>query len=232
MKLLAIETATEACSVALLCDDELHDRFELAPRRHAELLLPWIDQLLADAGLPKSALDAIAVSRGPGAFTGIRLGIAAAQGIAFALDRPLLPVSSLATLALGAAAAPGSQVLAAIDARMGEIYAGSYRIDADGLPQPVRPEWLITPDRFELAGVDGADWIARGTGLACGAVHLLDRLARRLVQADPEALPRAADLARIGRAMHRRGEGVAADRIEPAYLRDKVAQTLVERGKS
>ena len=102
MKLLAFETATEACSVALYLDGEVHERFDIAPRRHAELSLPWADALLAEAGLARSQLDAIAVGRGPGAFTGVRLAIALAQGIALALDRPVVPVSTLAVLAAGA----------------------------------------------------------------------------------------------------------------------------------
>lgn len=118
MRLLAIETATEACSVAILVDGDVRERFEIAPRLHAELTLPWAEQLLADAGVAKSQLDAIAVGRGPGAFTGVRLAIALAQGIALALDRPLLPVSTLAALAMRA---EGGRIVAAIDARMGEV---------------------------------------------------------------------------------------------------------------
>ena len=96
MNLLAFETSTEALSVAVLAGGEVRERFELAPRRHAELALPWADALLADAGLKRSQLDAIAVGRGPGAFTGVRLAIALEQGIALALDRPVVPVSTIA----------------------------------------------------------------------------------------------------------------------------------------
>ena len=110
MKLLAFETSTEACSVALWLDGAVHERFELAPRRHAELALPWAEQLLAEAGVAKSQLDAIATGRGPGAFTGVRLGVAIAQGIALALDRPVLPVSTLATLVPSARAVVGAAV--------------------------------------------------------------------------------------------------------------------------
>src|SRR3970282_890216 len=122
MKLLSCETATEACSVALWIDGEVRERFELAPRRHAELSLPWAGQLLAEAGMAKSQLDAIAVGRGPGAFTGGRLAIAIGQGIALALNRPIVPVSTLAALALQAS---GGRVLASIDARMNEGYVGA-----------------------------------------------------------------------------------------------------------
>src|SRR6186713_1488098 len=102
MKLLALETATEACSVALWLDGEVIERFELAPRRHAELTLPWADELLARAGVARSELDAVAIGRGPGAFTGVRLAVAIGQGVALALDRPVVPVSTLAALALQA----------------------------------------------------------------------------------------------------------------------------------
>ena len=102
MKLLAIETATEACSVALWVDGDVRERHEIAPRRHAELALPWAEALLGEAGIAKSQLDAIAVGRGPGAFTGVRLAIAIAQGIALALDRPVVAVSTLQVIAASA----------------------------------------------------------------------------------------------------------------------------------
>src|SRR5690606_24268749 len=104
MNLLALETSTEFCSVALLHDGAICKREEYAPRRHAELLLTQCEDVLAEAGLSRRDLDAIAVGRGPGAFTGVRLAISAAQGIALALDLPVLPVSSLAALAMDAPA--------------------------------------------------------------------------------------------------------------------------------
>jgi tRNA threonylcarbamoyladenosine biosynthesis protein TsaB len=129
MKLLAVETSTEACSVALWIDGQLRERFEIAPRRHTELVLPWADELLADAGIAKSQLDAIAVGRGPGAFTGVRLAVALVQGMAMALDKPVLPISTLAALAMQGSPVVGDSqgpdddrdILAAIDARMGEL---------------------------------------------------------------------------------------------------------------
>lgn len=229
MNLLAIETATEACSVALLCGGEVRSRFEIAPRRHTELVLPWCEQLLAEAGLAKSQLDAIAVGRGPGAFTGVRLAVALVQGMALALDRPVLPVSTLAVLAQGAQARPGTQVLAAIDARMGEVYLGAFAVDAAGLACALGDELLCAPAQPPaLAG----RWLARGTGFAASAGALRDALAQGLVAVDADALPNAADLLPLAVAAHARGEAIAPEQLEPAYLRDKVALTLVEQGKA
>jgi len=228
---LAIETSTEACSVALWHAGALHEQFDVVPRGHADRVLPWIDRLLAEAGVARGALDAVAVGRGPGAFTGVRLGIAVAQGVAFALQRPLLPVSTLATLALAAKAPAGSRVLAAIDARMGELYVGCYVIDADGLPQPLDDEQLLRPEALVLPGDEAAQWHAIGSGMACDDACLQRHHGSRFVSCDDTALPHAADLLRIALAMHAAGGGIAAEDIEPAYLRDKVAQTLVERGK-
>ena len=244
MKLLAIETATEACSVALWIDGDVRERFEIAPRRHAELALPWADIVLADAGLSKSQLDAIAVGRGPGAFTGVRLAIALAQGIALALDIPVVPVSTLAALAmqekgsgpLRASTGPGPSstrgrdrvcILAAIDARMGEIYLGAFDRDADGLVVPTGAEQLVRPDAAVLSG--DSCWLGVGTGFAADEGALARTLGGRLLQCDAVALPHAADVARLGARAFANGEAIAPERIEPAYLRDKVALTLVEQ---
>src|SRR5690606_4162543 len=121
MKLLAFETATEACSVALYLDGQVIERFGVAPRRHAELALPWAQELLQEAGIARPQLDAIAVGCRPGAFTVVRLAIAIDQGLAPALERPLVPVATLRVLADGAAAAGPDRILAATDARMGEV---------------------------------------------------------------------------------------------------------------
>jgi len=231
MNLLAIETATEACSVALSIDDRMIERFEIAPRQHAELVLPWIDELLVTAGISKRQIDAIAVGRGPGAFTGVRLAVAVVQGIAMALDRPVLSISTLAALAYEAKASPGQQVLAAIDARMGEVYLGAFRIDDGGLPIALADERLHVPSQPLLLPAD-AEWHAVGTGFAALDGALRMQLAERLSHCDQEALPRAAAIARLGLAALARGEAISADQLEPAYLRDKVAQTLVERGKA
>lgn len=241
MKLLAIETATEACSIALHVDGEVRERFEIAPRRHAELALPWAGALLSEAGIKRSQLDAVAVSRGPGAFTGVRLGIAIAQGIALALDRPLLAVSTLAVLAMrapsmratrGAADAVSDgdhAILATIDARMGEVYAGTFAL-RDGLPSGLGVEVLGPPATLVIPAVDThRRWHAVGTGLSAveGALHA--RLHACLATHDATSLPHAADLATLAVAAFERGEAIAPEAIEPAYLRNNVALTITEQ---
>lgn len=227
MILLAFDTATECCSVALSVDGAIRQRSELAPRRHAELLLPFIESLLAEAGLARSAIDAIAAGRGPGGFTGMRLAVAAAQGLAYGLDRPLLAISSLAALAMQAGAGSDDQVLAAMDARMGELYLGGFRIDADGLADPITAEWMAAPAAVELAA---GRWIGVGSGFAAADGALGAGLADRLLRASADRYPQADAIARLGYRALARGEACTPHTIEPAYLRDKVAQTLVERG--
>lgn len=225
MKLLAFETATEACSVAVHVDGEVHERFELAPRRHAELSLPWAEQLLAEAGIARSQLDAIALGRGPGAFTGVRLAIAIAQGIALALDRPLIPVSTLQALALRAPA-DQDRVLSSIDARMGEVYV-ARQVRVDGIWQQQGDEQVCAPDAVELP--DGSRWFGVGTGFGAVDGLLATRLADQLDGVDAQALPRASDVLALAVPMYERGEVLAPERVEPAYLRNNVALTLVEQ---
>ena len=238
MKLLAIETATEACSVAVLDHDEStqrHDvieRFEIAPRRHAELVLPWCDAVLTEVGIKKTQLDAIAVSRGPGAFTGVRLGISIAQGLALALDRPVIALSTLQVLAMRAFAllsfdhAQQNHIVAAIDARMDEIYIASYQSGHD-LLHLQGSEHVITP--ADAALPDQQAVFAVGTGLAAVNGVLAKRLHDVMLESDASALPHAADLATLAVAAWKRGEAVAPELIEPAYLRNQVALTLQEQ---
>lgn len=233
MILLALETSTEACSVAVLHGNQVLERFALAPRRHAELVLPWCGEVLDEAGLARGHIDAIAVSRGPGAFTGVRLGIAVAQGLALALERPVVPVSTLAVLAMEAAtlvpdgAATGVRVLASLDARMQEVYAGCFELSAEGAVA-IGPETVGPPGAVELPGGGGA-WVGVGTGLAALEGALQSRLGDRLAAADATRLPRAGRLARLAAAAWRRGEAVAPEQVEPAYLRNQVALTLAEQ---
>ncbi len=231
MKLLAFETATEACSVALYLHGEVRERFEVAPRRHAELALPWADALLAEAGVARSQLDAVAVGRGPGAFTGVRLGIALAQGIALALDIPVVPVSTLRALAAYAQSFVGEEdnVLAAIDARMGEIYAATFKCAGEAMIA-TSDEVVIAPSDYVLPHAELGDWFGVGTGFAAGNGILRGRLSARGFRGiDAGVLPHANDVARLAAQAYLRGEAIAAELVEPAYLRNNVALTLEEQ---
>lgn len=224
MKLLAFETATEACSVALYLDGEVRERFEVAPRRHAELALPMAQALLDEAGIARAQLDAIAVGRGPGAFTGVRLAIALAQGIALALDKPVVAVSTLQVIAVQS---PGERILAAIDARMGEVYVGAFARKGDELIA-ISTEIVCAPQAVSLPDSEN-NWHGIGTGFAAANGLLQQHLESQLVSVDATALPHAADVARLAVAAYARGEAVAPERVEPAYLRNNVALTLEEQ---
>ncbi len=226
MNLLALETTTEACSVALVHGDQLLVRSQLAPRRHTELVLPMADELLAEAGISRRALDAIAVGRGPGAFTGVRIGVALAQGMALALNLPVVAVSSLAALALEAEA-DDAAILAVIDARMGEIYAASYRRNAQGGLDQLVPECVLKPDQLQL--LQAEEWRVVGSGWKTYADVLRTRLTGTLRAADGERYPQAARVAELAVPEFLAGHAVAAELALPVYLRDHVALTLAEQ---
>jgi len=227
MKLLAFETATEACSVAIFDDGQVLERFEIAPRRHAELALPWAEALLAEAGLRRSQLDAIALGRGPGAFTGVRLAIALAQGIALGLERPVVPVSTLQALAWQAGTnAEGRRILTALDARMGEIYVAAWQVQGPAL-QALDGERVLAPEAYSLP--EGDEWHGLGTGFSACKGVLHTRLHPQLSQLDASALPHAADVAHLAAQALAQGGGLPPDALEPAYLRNQVALTLAER---
>src|SRR5690606_12568512 len=167
MKLLAFETATEACSVAVLVEGRVIERFELAPRRHAELALPWADALLAEAGVVKSQLDAIAVGRGPGAFTGVRLAVARAQGIVRGLYLPVVVASIVASQA---ARAHGERVVERIAVRRCYVYLVCYVRDDGGLP-PLDAERVIGDEKADITADACWHGVDTGFGAAEGALR-------------------------------------------------------------
>ncbi|WP_187670883.1 tRNA (adenosine(37)-N6)-threonylcarbamoyltransferase complex dimerization subunit type 1 TsaB [Zestomonas carbonaria] len=217
--LLALDTATEACSVALLHEGRVLSHYEVIPRLHAQRLLPMIKALLAEAGVGLGALDAIAFGRGPGAFTGVRIAIGVVQGLAFGLDRPVLPVSTLATLAQRTMRERGvRQVAAAIDARMDEVYWGCYRAE-EGEMRLLGGEAVLPPERAALPRGVGGDWFGAGTGWGTFA----DRLAVPVTSKDGNLLPHAEDVLSLATFAWARGEALPADQAQPVYLRDQVA---------
>ena len=217
--LLALDTATEACSVALLHEGKVLSQYEVIPRLHAQRLLPMIKDLLADAGIALSAVDGIAFGRGPGAFTGVRIAIGVVQGLAFALERPVLPVSTLAVLAQRALREQGAQqVAAAIDARMDEVYWGCYRAE-QGEMRLFGEEAVLPPEQARLPAGAIGDWWAAGTGWGSYGSRL-----PVLTSGEPQVLlPHAQDLLALAAFAWARGEALPADMAQPVYLRDKVA---------
>jgi len=217
--LLALDTATEACSVALLHNGQVFSRYAVIPRLHAQRILPMISEVLAEAGIAKSALDAIAFGRGPGAFTGLRIAVGVVQGLAFALNRPVLPVSNLAAIAQRAYREHGArQVAVAIDARMDEVYWGCYTL-VDGEMCLQGTEAVLAPERAELPRMAEGEWFAAGTGWQAYA----ERIAVPVYQRDAQLLPHAEDILTLGQRMWQRDEAISAQAAQPIYLRDQVA---------
>ena len=219
LRILAIDTCTEACSAALLQGDELISRHFIAPREHAQLLLPTVQALLAEGELSLSQLNAIEFARGPGSFTGVRISTATAQGLAFGAELPVLAMSTLQALALQGYRLSGiTTQLAAIDARMNEIYCGVFkRQEQDmiwvGEEQVCAPEHWLTQLQLEQPYYGtGSGWLAYGAQL---------NTAERNIH--PEDLyPLAEDMAYLSQFAWQRGEAVAAELAQPVYLRDTV----------
>lgn len=222
-RILALDTATEACSAALLNQQQIDARFEIAPRDHTQRILPLVQELLQLQQLELTALDALAFGRGPGSFTGVRIGIGIAQGLALGANLPMIGVSSLATMAQGAWRLTGAtRVLAAIDARMGEVYWAEYQRDANGEWQGAETEAVLKPEAAEarIAQLTG-EWATVGTGWQAYP-HLLTSANAKLVTTDV-ALPAAEDMLPLALSAWQRGESVAVENAEPVYLRNEVA---------
>jgi len=228
MRLLALDTATEACSVALDTDGERYSRWAETPREHGDRLLGMIDEVLAEADLDRHALDVIGFGRGPGAFTGARIAVSAVQGIGYALGCPVVGISDLAALAQGACRRHGDRrVIAAIDARMGEVYWGAYAVDDDGLMRAVQEETVAPPEAVPWPSGDG--WAGIGTGWERYPEALAERGGEALAVDRGRALPHAEDIADLATAAWARGGAVPAEQAVPVYLRDRVADKPRQR---
>ncbi|WP_421236517.1 tRNA (adenosine(37)-N6)-threonylcarbamoyltransferase complex dimerization subunit type 1 TsaB [Aeromonas jandaei] len=221
LKILAVDTATEACSAALLVGDKVFSRWEEAPRDHTRKILPMVQALLDEAGITLDKLDAIAFGRGPGSFTGVRIGIGVAQGVAFGAGVPLIGISTLAAMAQGAHRLEGAErVLTAIDARMDEVYFGHYEL-IDGRIQLVGEEVVSGPAALvEALGKHSGRFTCVGTGFETYG-ETLKVLADELVVSQVR-FPAAEDMLPLARTAWLAGEAVAVEQATPVYLRDKV----------
>jgi tRNA threonylcarbamoyladenosine biosynthesis protein TsaB len=217
VNILALDTSTEACSVAIWSDGAVTDLFEYGTQ-HSERILAMVDELLAESGFALARFDAIAFGRGPGSFTGLRIGAGVAQGLAFGADIPVAPISSLAALAQGVDA---PRVLAAFDARMNQIYSGAYVRNAQGIVELAGNESVAAP--LDVTLPEGNGWVGAGNGWDQYHVALLEHLSGRITDWRKQVHPFARDVARLGALAVQAGKAIAAEQALPVYVRDDVA---------
>jgi len=217
--ILAIETATEACSAALLTDGQLFSRFECLPQGHSGRILAMCDEVLDEAGLTLAGVDAIAFGSGPGSFTGLRIAASVAQGMATGAGCGVIAISTLAALAQSTDA---DRVFAALDARMGEIYSGFYIRDEQGMMRRSGVERVGKPD--DIHAPDKQDWTGAGSGFAAWGDEIVNSGSVAISQILPDSHPEAASVARLARDAFRSGGTAPAESATPVYLRDNVAK--------
>lgn len=222
-KILALDTATENCSVAVIDGDKTFFRSEVAPRDHTKKILPMVDEVLKEAGLKLADVDALAFGRGPGSFTGVRIGIGIAQGLGFGAELPMIGVSTLKAMAQGSYRVHSAeQVACAIDARMSEVYWGRFERQQDGDWSEVDAECVIPPALLaeEVKGTSG-EWTQAGTGWDAYAEELAPLSLP--TKAGEVLYPDARDIAFLAQFEFAKGNTVDAEAASPVYLRDKVA---------
>jgi tRNA threonylcarbamoyladenosine biosynthesis protein TsaB len=226
MILLAIDTSSNACSVAVQIENDIVEKHVVEPRAHTKILLPMITELLEEAAVTVADLDAVVLGNGPGSFIGMRIGASVAQGLAYGAGINIVPVSSLATVAAEAIVAHGAdKILVAQDARMDEIYLGRYHAGADGMPAAEASEQIC-----KVGGIEDLDssYVAVGAGWQTYPQLAQLNKQRISVQAEP-VHPRARYVLRLGREAYQNEQFVAPDALVPAYLRMKVAEVPTSR---
>ncbi len=221
MKLLAIETSTEYCSVALWQDGVVSERCERVGQKHSEVLMGMVDAVLKQAGSSIRQVAGIAFGKGPGSFTGVRIACGVTQGLALGLEVPVVGICTLQALA---EAAGRDKVIAALDARMGELYLAAYERSGDDWREVIAP-CLCTAE--SAPPLPGMDWFGVGSGFAVAAAGLQARYG--LSGSEASAVPQAAAVVRLAAPVFAAGGGEDAAQALPLYLRDKVALTTAER---
>lgn len=235
MKLLAIDTSSDACSVALMIDQEIIQDCQLSAQKHATVIMPMLDQLMSTAGVSIPALDGVVYGRGPGSFTGVRIGIALTQGIALGADIGVLGISTLQAIAQGCQREFGDQQVAAcIDARMDEVYIGAFsanvhlHMQATGLESVCKPAELNAPGI--AAGMVGFHWA--GSGADRYAKQIAEIYAEPKLQVRHGRLPQARDMLTLAKPLAEQQQLQDPASAIPVYLRDKVAKTTQEQKAS
>jgi tRNA threonylcarbamoyladenosine biosynthesis protein TsaB len=223
--ILAIETSTEVASAALLSGENMFSRESAGVHTHSETILPMVQSLLREAGATLADCDAIAFGVGPGSFTGVRTACGVVQGLAFGADLPVAPVVTLQAMAQACRELHGARdVLAVLDARMGEVYWARYRY-ADGAWATVVAPVLSTAEQVAPAG-DLTAVTACGNGLQAYAAAFAGR---GFAAMHPEVMPSARQIAVLGSAVAANGGAVPLEQAQPLYLRNKIALTTAER---
>ncbi|HEX9853509.1 MAG TPA: tRNA (adenosine(37)-N6)-threonylcarbamoyltransferase complex dimerization subunit type 1 TsaB [Woeseiaceae bacterium] len=224
MRLLAIETSSEACSAALQDGEVITERYRVEPREHTRILLPMIRELLDERSLTARDLDAVVLGNGPGSFIGMRISASVAQGLCYGAALPLVPVSSLAAIAAEVMEREkADKVAVAQDARMNEVYFAAFAANDQGLPVAQASEAIVPVDRRDLLRDTG--WTAAGGGWQ-RYPHLAAACSIAVTRSSAVIHPRAAHVLRIGVAAWRAGQSIDAERLQPAYLRTKVAEPV------
>ncbi|GAB1233252.1 tRNA (adenosine(37)-N6)-threonylcarbamoyltransferase complex dimerization subunit type 1 TsaB [Ferrigenium sp. UT4] len=232
MRILAIETSTEFCSVALWQGGAVSGRCERVGQKHSEILLGMVDGVLREAGRTVQEMDGIAFGKGPGSFTGVRIACGVAQGLAFGANLKVVGVCTLRALAEDSGK---DKIIAALDARMGELYLAAYE-QRDGALRTVVEPCVCTAG--DAPDVDGEGWFGVGSGFLESSTSspspgesgaLAQRYCKHLSGVDARAMPQAGAVARLAAVEFARGNAVDAALALPLYLRDKVALTTRER---
>ncbi len=226
MNILAFDTSSSACSIALLLNEKIIERHAITPMQQAKVILPMIHELLDSENMTLQQLNAIAFGCGPGSFTGVRIAISVAQGLAYATDKPLIPVSSLAAVAQAAFQELGwKKLLVAVDARIDEVYWASYAVDSGKLVKLIGKEAVSTPDNICLP--DKGEWY--GIGNAWEVYK--SKIACQPKQIDANRLPMASAILALARSLFLQGSVVAPRDAKPVYLRNDVAKKIPDQGK-
>jgi len=232
MKLLALDTSSDACSVALQLDNSISETQVVEPKQHTRLLIPMIRDLLRDAGIDLGDLDAVVLGNGPGSFIGMRIGASVAQGLAFGSGLKIVPVSSMAAVAAEVMEIySAAEVIVAQDARVNEAYLGIYRNDGDGIPIAVTEEVLQPIEKIDgLAAASASELFAAGQAWEkYPALRELNRAAiSKIVDVH---YPKARYLLGLGMRAWQAGEAIEPENLAPAYIRTKVAEKPREAGR-
>lgn len=227
MKILAIDTATEACSAALLYDNAISERYQIAPQQHTQLILPMLQELLQEAGITLHQLDAIAFGRGPGSFTGLRIAHSVTQALAYAANLPVLPISNLLALAQTAAkqlkTTTEHNLLCALDARMQEIYWACYQLKADQTLIEVTAETVSAPTKITLPIT--TKWIGVGSGFV-SYPFIQQQFTDQPLQIMADCYPRASAIAKLAAQDFQQKKAIAATAAIPIYLRNQVTHQV------